>query len=366
MFSFDPDAVAALEADGWRAYYERRWGLVLRLILIVCQEQFHIPFPVSLVAAYHATRAAQAFAPVRHDTRAVRASYARFYRLARRYSGLHFDPEHVAALELEYNLVHRQLVGVPDKSAFIDSMTRLHAALFGLSLEQARASAEERVRANTLVDRITSGESTDPAADWARIQAALERCYRSIQAHLPTQPADQPNGPAYAFTSTWEVDAPIETVWNAIYDSLRWPLWWPFVAAVEELAPGDVNGTGAILRYTWSTRLPYTLSFDSRITKVHPPRVLEAAASGELNGVGCWVLTPVATGTHVRYDWTVRTRVGWMNALAPIARPVFAWNHHAVMRSGAHGLGRWLGVRARVRAETSPGAATQPPRTRWH
>ena len=25
MFKFDPDRVAALEADGWRAYYDRRW-----------------------------------------------------------------------------------------------------------------------------------------------------------------------------------------------------------------------------------------------------------------------------------------------------------------------------------------------------
>jgi hypothetical protein len=204
MFSFDPDRVAALEADGWRAYYDRRWGLVLRLILILCQEQFSIPFPISLVAAYHATRAASQFAPVRHNTRAVQSSYARFYRLARRYSGLQFDPDEVAALELEYNVVHRELAGIADKSAFVDTMTRLHAAVFGLTLEQARASAEQRVLANTLVDRITSGESTDILADWAQIRAALQRCYRSIQAQLPRDPAGEAieqTGPTRAFTS---------------------------------------------------------------------------------------------------------------------------------------------------------------------
>jgi hypothetical protein len=25
MFEFDPDRVAALEAAGWRAYYDRKW-----------------------------------------------------------------------------------------------------------------------------------------------------------------------------------------------------------------------------------------------------------------------------------------------------------------------------------------------------
>ena len=82
-------------------------------------------------------------------------------------------------------MVHRELVGVADKSAFVETMTRLHAAVFGLTLEQACTSAEERVLANTLVDRITSGESTDKLADWAQIRAALQRCYRSIQAQLP-------------------------------------------------------------------------------------------------------------------------------------------------------------------------------------
>jgi hypothetical protein len=36
-------------------------------------------------------------------------------------------------------------------------MTRLHAGLFGLSPEQSRPSAEERVLASNLVDRITGG-----------------------------------------------------------------------------------------------------------------------------------------------------------------------------------------------------------------
>jgi hypothetical protein len=33
-----------------------------------------------------------------------------------------------------------------------------------------------------------------------------------------------------------------------------------------------------------------------------------------------------------------------MNAIAPVARPVFAWNHHAVMKQGGVGLAQALGV----------------------
>src|SRR5216684_4470829 len=109
-FSLDPARVAYAEANGWRAYYERNWLKVLWLIVSLCQEQFHIPFPMSLQAAYYTTRASAAWVPVDHDEQKVLAFLEKFYRVARRYSSLKFDPGHVAALELQYFDVHRQLV----------------------------------------------------------------------------------------------------------------------------------------------------------------------------------------------------------------------------------------------------------------
>jgi hypothetical protein len=63
-------------------------------------------------------------------------------------------------------------------------MVQLHAALFGITPEQARESAEWRALAAATVDRITSGASADVAGDWARIEAALRHCYRSIHRAL--------------------------------------------------------------------------------------------------------------------------------------------------------------------------------------
>ncbi|HEX2515122.1 MAG TPA: hypothetical protein VH257_10485, partial [Chloroflexota bacterium] len=183
---FDPDRVAHFEAAGWRAYYERDWLRLLRLLVAMSQEQFRIPFPRSLLAAYYVTRAAAAWAPRDHDAHAVRRHYERFYRLARRYSGLTFDPARVASLELAYNDVHRRLSGRPDgeKGPFLRTMTDLHAALFGLSPARARESARLRVLANNVVDGITSRRSPDAAGDWARLEGYLRDCYRSIRAEL--------------------------------------------------------------------------------------------------------------------------------------------------------------------------------------
>lgn len=184
---FNPERVAYYEAAGWRAYYDRRWLRLLRLIVGLCQEQFGIPFPLSLQAAYYVTRASAAWAPVDHDAVKVETYYRQFYRLARRYSGLRFNPARVAALELRYNDDHRRLVGQPDKRAFIATLTALHSALFGISPAQARESAALRLLANNTVDRITGQTSTDIDGDWRRLEAHLRQAYASIARAIETR-----------------------------------------------------------------------------------------------------------------------------------------------------------------------------------
>lgn len=180
MFGFNPDRIAYLEAAGWRAYYDRAWLKLLQLTVTICQEQFAIPFPQSLLAAYYVTRGAVAWVPVEHDEDEVRRWYVRFYRLARRYSGLDFDPRRAGELEVQYWIDHRRMIGNDDKTAFINSMTALHAELFDLPDEKVRESAELRVEANNTVDLITSRRSTDEEADWLRLEDQLRGCYRSI------------------------------------------------------------------------------------------------------------------------------------------------------------------------------------------
>jgi uncharacterized protein YndB with AHSA1/START domain len=148
----------------------------------------------------------------------------------------------------------------------------------------------------------------------------------------------------YHFVSTWQIQAPIERVWEEIYHAERWPSWWKYVVGVEELEPGAADGVGNRRRLLFRTRLPYTLGFDVRVTRVQPPSILEAEATGELEGTGRWTFTPADGGTLVRYYWDIRTTRSWMNLLAPVARPVFKWNHDELMREGGESLARRLSV----------------------
>jgi uncharacterized protein YndB with AHSA1/START domain len=151
----------------------------------------------------------------------------------------------------------------------------------------------------------------------------------------------------YRFVTTWCLDAPIERVFDAIDDAARWPQWWKGVTRAELLEPGAEDGVGRLWRYSWRSALPYELTFDSRVTRREPPYLLEGDADGELIGVGRWRLFE-GQATAVVYEWNVRTARAWMNWLAPVARPVFGWNHDVVMRQGAEGLARLLNARLLV------------------
>ena len=151
--------------------------------------------------------------------------------------------------------------------------------------------------------------------------------------------------PAYRFCTTWVLEAERERVWDAIYDSDSWPEWWRGIKSTKRLADGDENGIGQRGIYEWRARIPYTVQFEIVSTIVERPYRLGGEASGELAGTGLWRFFEEGGTTAVVYDWDVRTTKPWMNLLAPVARPVFAWNHHWVMRRGGEGLARRLGVR---------------------
>lgn len=147
----------------------------------------------------------------------------------------------------------------------------------------------------------------------------------------------------FHLVTEWRIDAPVTDVWSVLVDVENWPAWWRAVKRVELLEKGDASGIGVVRRLTWSTALPYDLSFDFRSTRIEPLALIEGRAFGELDGTGRWTLRQDGETTHVRYDWIVEVTKTWMVVLAPLLRPVFTWNHNKVMEWGHEGLLKRLG-----------------------
>lgn len=149
----------------------------------------------------------------------------------------------------------------------------------------------------------------------------------------------------YRFLTRWELQAPIETVWEAVSDLRTYTKWFPYFSEVSQIAPGDAAGVGSSYRVKVRGKLPYSLSFELEKVRQDPPRMLESKSTGQLEGTGRWELSQAGDVTTALYYWHVRTTRRWMNATAPLLRPLFAWNHHKVMDKDGTRLAAYLGVR---------------------
>lgn len=149
----------------------------------------------------------------------------------------------------------------------------------------------------------------------------------------------------YRFLTTWLLDAPREQVFDTLHDQVGWPQWWRGVEEVVELEPGDRDKVGSRARMTWRSFLPYNLVFETHTTHVRRPHLMQGDVAGELAGVGRWRLFEDDGVTAAVYEWQVHTTRAWMNLMAPVARPIFAWNHDWVMARGGEGIAQRLGCR---------------------
>jgi uncharacterized protein YndB with AHSA1/START domain len=133
----------------------------------------------------------------------------------------------------------------------------------------------------------------------------------------------------YVFVDEWEVDAPLEAVYDALVDARTYPEWWkPVYLRVE----GDRRET----RHHFKGRLPYTLKMRARLVDEDRPRRFDVEVDGDLRGHGRWTLTPRDDRVHVRWDWTVYADRPLLRYLTPVLKPLFRWNHS------------WAVARARV------------------
>lgn len=146
----------------------------------------------------------------------------------------------------------------------------------------------------------------------------------------------------YRLLTIWRIEAPLDEVYAAIQNSLRWPDWWPGAQKVEQVAAGGADGIDNVRRYSWQGQLPYRLMVDVKTTRIEKLVAIEGTAQGDLEGIGRWHFSRQGAVSVVRHEWHVRSTRWWMNLIAPLARSMFIRNHALVMAQGGEGLARRL------------------------
>lgn len=146
----------------------------------------------------------------------------------------------------------------------------------------------------------------------------------------------------YHFETVWKIKAPVEQVWNAIYNSDEWPDWWRGMLKVKKIREENAEKTGGIKEYTWGFTLTYQLCFKMETIRYDYLHQLEGRAWGDLEGRGLWTFTEQDGVTTAVYYWNVKTNKKWMNQMAWLLKPVFKFNHDLVMQWGAKGLAKKL------------------------
>ena len=150
----------------------------------------------------------------------------------------------------------------------------------------------------------------------------------------------------FQLVSHWRVAGSIDEVAAILREPEGMVAWWPEVYLEVRVDEAD-----RVVHVHSRGRLPYTLRWQFREVEEHWPHGATLEAWGDLAGTGTWTLVQDGPDAVATYDWQVRAEKPWMHTLAPVLKPVFAWNHRWAMAKGEAGLRREI---LRRRGSTSP------------
>jgi uncharacterized protein YndB with AHSA1/START domain len=137
----------------------------------------------------------------------------------------------------------------------------------------------------------------------------------------------------YRFVDEWLVPAAPEWVYGLLSCPREYPDWWgdAFLEGEGDVGPA---APGKRAHLVTRGRLPYRLLWELVCLEATAPTKLVSRIDGDFVGRGTWTITPTDTGARAVLEWDVEVRKGIVRHLAPLLRPVFAWNHRWAMQRG--------------------------------
>lgn len=170
---FEPDRLADLEVEMWKAYYAKENARLVRLLVVMLREQYDYSWATATREALHLARAAAGFGNARGDYQRFLPDLEAAYGTARAWLGASFDPAAVARAELAWWVARR----IPGQNS-PEQVGALIAAEYALLYE---STPEAMLRTGVL--RARAGRMRDeqaPAPDWSEIRRLLGESYHEL------------------------------------------------------------------------------------------------------------------------------------------------------------------------------------------
>jgi hypothetical protein len=188
---FDPDRLAELEVDMWKAYYAQHKLKLFRLLVTTLREQYRYAWWKAVDHGFHWARAAATFGAARGDYDRVLPDLERGFAIARAWTGSDFDVHAAAVAELSWWKARRDPAsgkGADKNRVVAARMSEAYAILYGVPRERVAEAARLRVEAADLRDRGANaappGTDRNATVDWKAVSWLLHQSYRSLYAAL--------------------------------------------------------------------------------------------------------------------------------------------------------------------------------------
>lgn len=152
----------------------------------------------------------------------------------------------------------------------------------------------------------------------------------------------------YRFNSSFNIDAPLDLIWDELINFKKWPEWCHGLQCIEPLDRFDHLQKGNHIRSVWKGGLPYTIAVDAIVTGFIQYSFLSFAVAGDLYGEGICRFSPGQDKTTINFIWNVSPTRLWMKMSSPFARPVFIENHDHIMEHAVTGFTRMIDQKLQI------------------
>jgi hypothetical protein len=182
--TFEPEVIARLETDMWRAYYDHNYQSLAGSLYSLYHDVYHFSPADAAQLAFDSGKAAQLFQPTtsRDEAQVALPWLIKYYDLLRSRSGETFDPEKAAGLELEWWQLRREKAA---PAVYGKVVAQVAEELFKVTNEHIDKSAQ--LRAEMMRYRDDRRGRMQPE-DWDHIEQNLVESYRELKTGVARTP----------------------------------------------------------------------------------------------------------------------------------------------------------------------------------